>query len=903
LQNLLQIKIDDFAEWASVSFEHFQRKHYADALTNMRKAGEAACKLIVIYKYTQKIAEEKIANKSLRELMELLIDDALAPRKAIHWFEALQIHGNTATHDNRITEEQAQFGTLALKMLVHWMFEEHLKIAIPSRLKNLLSEEKQIEPDTEKEKLRQELTLIKKEKGALERKVQQSAQDVDRLQNQFGEILKRMEEMKQAGQKTSELEKELAQAKSEMEHIRETALSNDKKEIPIKRRNTKRYVFIGASVIFIFAIIFFTNQYWKNNHPSAVPTETASPSDSSTILILPFAVLQDNPNVVVKFEDNIKRSIIQQSLALRIPVRVLFQPQLHNPPQTYEDAFKEGEKSKAIVVFYGDIYEFADSTQVNARWLLVSKENPLKGETGVKSFSSLSDAKASTLQQEITCIVNLALSADKIGYAKFSDALSILYKTIPISNFEKESYYDLVGSCHYYLKNYSAAKKEVAKLIRAMPDTAYGYAFMANIMKETREYDSARIYYEKSLALDPSNVNTLYNYADMLARPDIKKYDQAQRLLLQALHYDTTNAFFLRALGDIAGYKNDFSKAVSYYQKSLSNNPKDNAAKKNMANIFAFQFHKAQDAVALLEEVVKSDSTDARALFILGNIYSTEIHNTEKADYYFKKSKKYNTVEDAGTYFGLGITAYDKKDYKTAEENYLKAYRLDSNNYELCNSIAQLYLDKRNFTQAKRYLLHAQKIDSLGWLTNFNLGTWYAGADKQADYKKAAYYFEKVLQTNPYDAATLELLSNMKVNEGKTAEAKKLLLHLLEFASENYIGNKLLGTIYIRETEYVKAKPLIEKAIKANPADYESYSFLAVCLMRLSNNTDVQNALQYASKSVSLEPNCADCQYRLAEIYANGRIWMKAKEHYEIAIALSPSLKNEEMEKALAQHN
>ena len=50
-------------------------------------------------------------------------------------------------------------------------------------------------------------------------------------------------------------------------------------------------------------------------------------------------------------------------------------------------------------------------------------------------------------------------------------------------------------------------------------------------------------------------------------------------------------------------------------------------------------------------------------------------------------------------------------------------------------------------------------------------------------------------------------------------------------------------------------------------------------------------------------PLTADCQYRLAEIYANGHRWMKAKEHYENAIALNPSLKNDEMEKALAQHD
>ena len=93
-------KSDDFAQWAQIAFEHHLAGRYEDALTNMRKSGEAVCKAIFLYKLPYANAETKITNKSYKELIQLLSAENHAPRKVINWLETFQIHGNIATHDN-----------------------------------------------------------------------------------------------------------------------------------------------------------------------------------------------------------------------------------------------------------------------------------------------------------------------------------------------------------------------------------------------------------------------------------------------------------------------------------------------------------------------------------------------------------------------------------------------------------------------------------------------------------------------------------------------------------------------------------------------------------------------------------------------------------------------------------
>lgn len=44
-------KLDDYANWSVIAFEHYQAARHSDALTNTRKAGEACCKFLFNLNY------------------------------------------------------------------------------------------------------------------------------------------------------------------------------------------------------------------------------------------------------------------------------------------------------------------------------------------------------------------------------------------------------------------------------------------------------------------------------------------------------------------------------------------------------------------------------------------------------------------------------------------------------------------------------------------------------------------------------------------------------------------------------------------------------------------------------------------------------------------------------------
>ncbi len=157
-------KIKDFSGWSKTAFDLFNKRYYADSLTNMRKSGESACKLMILNRYSERISIEKIGNKNYKDLIELVIKENLAPRKVINWLETLQIHGNEATHDSQIMQEQSYYGVIALRLLINWLYSDMLKSSVPVELKKgiLQFTEKPAEINNDKRFIRKKKTAVGK---------------------------------------------------------------------------------------------------------------------------------------------------------------------------------------------------------------------------------------------------------------------------------------------------------------------------------------------------------------------------------------------------------------------------------------------------------------------------------------------------------------------------------------------------------------------------------------------------------------------------------------------------------------------------------------------------------------------------------------------------------------------
>jgi len=912
MENPFNDKIEDLTSWCETAFIHYKNGYYADSLTNMRKSGEAACKLFVIYKYNEKTAENKITQKSYRELIEIVIKEDLAPRRVINWLETLQIHGNMATHDNKVAYEQAHYSITALRLLIQWVFGECLKINIPSRLKKVMVfvSESADQKNNDK-RFEQELVKVKKDKEELEKhlhslkgKKEDEKSTIETLNQELQAYIFRIKELEEGHTQIGFLKKELANTKRESEEWKQkqtAVVSNKKQKRLLNRKFTLRFfifLFIGSAVWLIFKN--FSIKFDPIEKIAVVNTEQ---KDTFNVLILPLSILQDNPNIKIKFEESLERKLVQRIQDKKLRMNVFYNSTFNKSPVSMEDAIKEGLKEKANLVIFGELYEPSgtDSAQVNVRFSLTRKNSWLNGETGVQSFFKLTDNSSIIIQQRVESMVDIALAESYTFKNKYSDALALLHETKALSKWAEECLYDLTAQCHVALKNYPEAIKELEKLIALQPEKGYPYLFMANVLKAKGDYIEADNYYQKSLYFEPNNINTLLNYAELLFSKEINKLDKAKELVVEVLKYDSKSVIAWQYLSELEYAMMDYKAARNSYIKLVELDPNNLSAIKNLAQILAFQLKEPEKAVNYLSSILIKDSTDADALFILANIYtSTSLSDPAKATYLFRKSKQYappsQTVQ---TDYALATIAYNKQDYKAAEVPFLKAYVTDTSNMLICQQLADIYINMAQYHKAVLFLYRAYRIDTMNFLNNYNLGLYYY-LHSNSSRDKAQFYFERALKTIPDNIPSQEYLGEIYFQKGEREKAKQLFTKLYNLNPKSYAANKILGNYCMdNELNYKKALSYYKQAIEIKPDDDDLNFKLANMMMKVSSEKYLHDAMYYAKHAVELNPSNPDALFTYSQILVFISEFSKSSEYYYKAIEIKPSLKDVKMEKVL----
>ena len=123
-------------------------------------------------------------------------------------------------------------------------------------------------------------------------------------------------------------------------------------------------------------------------------------------------------------------------------------------------------------------------------------------------------------------------------------------------------------------------------------------------------------------------------------------------------------------------------------------------------------------------------------------------------------------------------------------------------------------------------------------------------------------------------------------NEGKFSEAAVRLEGLLKAAPEIFETHELLGLVYSAQSQDVKAKPHLEKAVQLNPNSAAARSNLAANLSRLGKP---ELALEQFKKAAEIEPQNFDTNHNLGESYIRVGQIFKATPFLERAQQIDPS--------------
>lgn len=904
MEDKLKIKLDDFTHWTLAAFEHCANHRYSDALTNMRKCGEAACKLIVYLKYNESVAGQKIGQKSFKELIELLISENLVPRKAVNLLEVFQIYGNLATHDNRIVASHAFYGIAALKLFTEWIFTEHLRILVPSKLKKFIL------PATENEKQlsdaeKKELVHLKKENELLKKEIHLHFEKLQHKEKESTEYKEQANQSKlEIGKFKTQVERLLTEKKkseSEKEISAVPEIAQNVKPKPYSKRIlTASLIFLAISGI-TFGSYYFLEK--DKNLPEKTEMPTAAKESMFTILILPFSIMQDNPNLNLKLEELIRRQALEKFKMKNRPVNILYLPRETQPAQSQQEAHDAAKLKNAQLVIYGDIYEqtVTDSIQAILKYLFINPDNPveIKGssEAGNKSFAKLTDSAAVILQKQIECVMEMSYAYSIYFKGQYSQALALANEIVPASDEMQLNSYELKTSCYYALNDYHRAKKQIENMILHDTTSAYAHHYMAKTLVQLGQYDSALYFYHKAILFDTTGeINYLINCADLLCSSYFKQFEMAKKIVQRALSRDSANARAWYYLAETELLLKNFPAAKQHFLKSLAIDSNFDA-KINFAAMLAFKLKDPMSALPYFLSALQQDSTNSTVHYLLGDLYGMDaMRNPTLTEYHYKKSKEYAPKESSGTYLGMCIAAIDNNRINEAKNYALKAYLLDSARAIVCAYLGAIYYGLNQYDSAYYFLSKAHSIDPFDETANFHLGKIYLSENniQYRNFKKAIEHIEKALQTDPDRLASLQYLGVAYFYSEEYEKAKKALLRLYALQPNNFDALRLLGSIYEQSGDYKQAKTFFENAISIFPGDDDVHSRLCVTLCRLGQ---YQLGLVHAQKAVEINPQRGDNHYRLSEIYVTLNNLHKAQESYQSAIDIDPKLKNADMEK------
>ena len=221
---------------------------------------------------------------------------------------------------------------------------------------------------------------------------------------------------------------------------------------------------------------------------------------------------------------------------------------------------------------------------------------------------------------------------------------------------------------------YGAAENAYKKLLEMNPPKKKKFAYytrFGDLEALQKNYSSALEYYKKAQAVYPKDVEINLKIGDILLASNL--YNLAEKSFLDALDADKNSDYAKKRLGDICLYRNQYSKALEYY---------------NAIDLSHYDEDVAVNAAVCLRYIGQIDDALKRVNYFLSGTRSAE------------------------AYFVSGMLYADKKMYAEAEKQFLNSIEIDDKNFIVYVHLAGIYSINDEGEKAKAALDKAYALNS-----------------------------------------------------------------------------------------------------------------------------------------------------------------------------------------------
>jgi tetratricopeptide (TPR) repeat protein len=263
------------------------------------------------------------------------------------------------------------------------------------------------------------------------------------------------------------------------------------------------------------------------------------------------------------------------------------------------------------------------------------------------------------------------------------------------------------------------------------------------------------------------------------------------------------------------------TKAIEAYKKAYALDPKSQVIGERLAEMY-WKAQRIHDAVAEAQEILKRDPDNVQSRRLLGRIYLRSLGDVSSSN-------------------GQPETV------NRAIEQYREINRLDPSDTESALWLARLYRLKNEHDKAEQVL-------------------------------------RSILKTDPENEPAVEQLTQLLMDEGKSAEAVTLLEGITSH-SPSAVLLDLLGDAYTQTHELAKAEAAYRKAMELDPSELSHQRGLGQTLLAEEKYSE---ALKVYQKLSDVMPDDSDVYLRIAQIYRELHQLDKAEENLVKARQYAP---------------
>ncbi|HEY0757755.1 MAG TPA: protein kinase [Acidisarcina sp.] len=302
-------------------------------------------------------------------------------------------------------------------------------------------------------------------------------------------------------------------------------------------------------------------------------------------------------------------------------------------------------------------------------------------------------------------------------------------------------------------------------------------------------------------------------------------------------------------------------------------------------------------AIGRLQTAVGQDSRFALAYATMGEAYRLKFeadHNDRWLQLALSNCEQAIRLNPLlpGAYVTLGDIHAVTGHPELASDEFQHALSLDDRNPAAISGLAWSYEQAGHLDQAEAEYRKAITLRPGDWYSNDRLALFY---DRHGRYDEAIAQMKEAIQLTSDNRNAYYNLGAFYLEAGDPAhypDAEAALKRSLEL-SPSYPAYGNLALLYLREKRYAEAAVIAQKALAINDRDVLPWSYSELAYRWLRQDSQAANALAHmkslAEAAVKLNPEDAESQSWLGLALARQGLGSSALAHLQTAVAMAPS--------------